>query len=109
MSDFDNEGQFAKSLRRRSRLAAATIISIGSAVLLSGLGAITESKPAVVLAGLGWLSTSVTVYLLQSDGYVAPSATINFLGYTREDRQAAAPVVFLLWAVGAFAVAYAMK
>jgi hypothetical protein len=109
VSDFEDEEQFANGVRRRSRLVTATIVSIGLAVLLSGLGAITASKPTVVLAGVGWLSTSVTVYLLQGDGYVAPSATINLLGYTAEDRQAAAPVVFLLWAVGAFAVAYAMK
>ena len=109
MIDLDDYRQFAENLRRRTRLAAATIISIVMAVALSGLGALTESKPVVVLAGLAWLATSVTVYRLQSDGYVAPSAAIDFLGYTVEDRQAAAPLVFFLWALGAFAVAYNMK
>jgi len=109
VSDLDDGRQFAEDLRRRTRLGAATIVSIVVAVSLSGLGALTESKPVVALAGLAWLSTSAAVYLLQRDGYVAPSATIDFLGYTTKDRQAAAPVVFLLWALGAFAVACNMK
>lgn len=109
MSNVDDDQQFAKDLRRRTRLGAATIVSVVVAVSLSGLGPLKESRPVVVLAGLAWLSTSIAVYRLRNDGYVAPSAAIDFLGYTTKDRQAAAPIVFLLWALGAFAIAYNMK
>lgn len=109
MSDLDEDQQFVEDLRRRTRLATAMIVSIGAAISLSGLGALTESRSVVVLAGLAGLSTSFAMYRLHGDGYVAPSATISGLGFTREDRQAGAPLIFLLWALGAFAVAYNMK
>ena len=84
-------------------------MSFVAAVLLSGLGALSSSKPVVILAGLGWLATGISVYRLQTDGFVFPSASIDFLGYTKEDRQAGAPLIFMFFAIAAFAVAYSMK
>ncbi len=109
MTNDSDDQRFAEHLRRRTRLGLATGVSLASAALLSCIGGFTPSRPVVFLAGVAWLATSITVYRLQSDGYVAPSATIDFLGYTAEDRQAAAPFIFVLWALGAFAAAYAMK
>jgi len=101
--------QFGESVRRRSHLGLAAGISLTAAALLSCIGHLTATKSVVFLSGIAWLVTSVTVYRLQRDGYVAPSATSDFLGYGAKDRQAAVPFIFFLWALGAFAVAYAMK